>query len=172
MGKPLTSFKTLFLDRDGVINKHRPYDYVKSWDEFEFLPGVLEAFILLKDAFERIIMVTNQRGIGKGLMTETELQDIHKRMLSEIRKAGGRLDQIYYCIDINNDSLYRKPNPGMALQAQKDFPEIVFEESIMVGDSASDREFGNRLGMKTILVRHTGHPQSLLDFALSLSVEE
>jgi len=170
MEKPLTSFKTLFVDRDGVINKHRPDDYVKSWDEFEFLPGVLEAFCILPDFFGRIIVVTNQRGVGKGLITENELQDIHKRMLSEIRKAGGRLDQIYYCIDINNDSLNRKPNPGMGLQAQKDFPEIVFKESIMIGDSASDREFGNRLGMKTILVHPTGHPQSLLDFAHSLSV--
>lgn len=168
----MMTFKTLFIDRDGVINKHRPDDYVKSWDEFEFLPGVLEAFGILKEAFKRIIIVTNQRGVGKGLMTENELQDIHKRMLSEIRKVGGRLDQIYYCVDINNDSLNRKPNPGMALQAQKDFPEIVFEESIMIGDSASDREFGNRLGMKTILLHPTGHPQSLLDFALSLSLEK
>lgn len=161
-------FNTLFIDRDGVINKHRPDDYVKCWDEFEFLPGVLDAFVLLAKSFRRIILVSNQRGVGKGLMTEVDLQDIHQRMVSEIIHAGGRLDRIYYCTDTNNDSLNRKPNSGMALQAQKDFPDIIFKESVMVGDSMSDIEFGERLGMKTIFIKPTEHPKSLLDFAQNL----
>lgn len=164
-------FNTLFIDRDGVINKHLPGDYVKNWEEFEFLPGVLEAFVQLAKAFSRIIVVTNQRGVGRGLMTEVDLQDIHQRMVSEIVHAGGRLDRIYCCIDTNKDSPNRKPNSGMALQAQKDFPEIIFKESIMVGDSKSDMEFGERLGMKTILIKPTVHPRSLLDFAQNLLEE-
>ena len=164
----LMPFNTLFLDRDGVINKHLPGDYVKNWEEFEFLPDVLEAFALLAKSFRRIIIVTNQRGVGKGLMTEFDLHDIHQRMVSEIIHAGGRLDRIYCCTDTNNDSPNRKPNSGMALQAQKDFPEIIFKKSVMVGDSKSDMEFGVRLGMKTILLKPTVHPKSLLAFALSI----
>ncbi len=164
-------YNTLFVDRDGVINKHRPDDYVKCWDEFVFLPGVLDAFALLSNAFGRIIIVTNQRGVGKSLMTEADLLDIHQRMITEINHAGGRLDRIYYCTDTNNDSPNRKPNSGMALQAQRDFPEIVLKESVMVGDSKSDMEFGERLGMKTVLIKPTAHPKSLLDFAQSLHEE-
>ena len=164
-------FKTLFIDRDGVINKHRPDDYVKCWDEFEFLPGVLDALALLSSFFDRIIVVTNQRGVGKGLMSESELLDIHQRMVSEINHLGGRIDRIYYCIDTNNDSPNRKPNSGMALQAQKDFPEINFLESVMIGDSKSDMEFGERLGMKTVLIKPSLKPKSLLAFAQTLNNE-
>lgn len=164
-------FNNLFIDRDGVINKHLPDDYVKNWEEFEFLPNVLEAFVLLAKAFRRIIIVTNQRGVGKGLMTEVDLQDIHQRMVSEIIHAGGRLDRIYCCTDTNSDSPNRKPNSGMALQAQKDFPDIIFKESVMVGDSKSDMEFGERLGMRTILIQPTDYPKSLLDFALGILEE-
>lgn len=164
----IKSYRTLFVDRDGVINKHRPDDYVKSWSEFEFLPGVLEAFPILSRFFRHIIVVTNQRGVGKGIMAEKELLDIHSRMVSEINERGGRIDYVYYCIDISPDSLNRKPNSGMALQAQRDFPEIVFEESIMLGDSKSDMDFGIRLGMKTILVNQSDLKNGLYDFAKQL----
>ncbi|MFZ4456091.1 MAG: D-glycero-alpha-D-manno-heptose-1,7-bisphosphate 7-phosphatase [Bacteroidales bacterium] len=144
---------TLFLDRDGVINRHRPDDYVKSWDEFEFLPEIVELFPLLNKKFKRIIVVTNQRGVGKGVMTEANLIDIHSKMTTKIREIGGRIDKIYYCTDTNNDSPNRKPNIGMALQAKADFPEIDFSKSIMVGDSQSDIDFGKNAGMKTFLLK-------------------
>jgi len=140
----------LFLDRDGVINRHRPDDYVKTWGEFEFLPGVLESLALFNKQFKHIFVVTNQRGVGKGVMSEETLLEIHRNMMAEIEKHGGRVDKIYYCIDINNDSPNRKPNIGMALQAKADFPDIDFSRSVMVGDSESDMEFGRRAGMKTI----------------------
>jgi len=162
---PIAKYHTLFIDRDGVINKHRPNDYVKEWSEFEFLPKVTEAFSILAGYFKRIIVVTNQRGVGKGLMTESDLQAIHERMVSEIVKSGGRIDKIYFCTDTNHDSPNRKPNAGMALQAQKDFPEIVFENAIMIGDSTLDMEFGNRLGMKSYLVNHGNRKDGLWDFA-------
>jgi len=162
---PSRSYNTLFLDRDGVINRHRPNDYVKNWDEFEFLPGVLDAFIILASYFKHILVVTNQRGVGKGLMTVDDLNQIHQRMVSKIEAYGGRIDKIYYCTDINNDSVNRKPNPGMAFQAKMDFPDIDFNRSIMIGDSLSDAEFGNNLGMKTILISDENPIGNLFEFA-------
>lgn len=144
---------SLFLDRDGVINERKPGDYVKTWDEFKFLPGVLESIGILSAFFLRIFIVTNQAGIEKGVMTHEELIKIHDQMLEYILYHGGRIDEIYYCpftSDLN--PLCRKPNPGMALEAKKDFPEIDFKKCIMVGDSDGDIAFGNNLGMKTILV--------------------
>ncbi len=139
---------TLFLDRDGVINRHRPHDYVKNWEEFEFLPGVLDDLARLARRFKRIIVVTNQRGVAKGLMSEETLHDIHRRMKVEIERHGGRVDAVYTCTDLSDESVNRKPNIGMALQARRDFPEIDFSKSLMIGDSASDIEFGRKAGMK------------------------
>lgn len=143
-----TDCDTLFLDRDGVINRHRPDDYVKNWNEFEFLPGILESLAAWNRQFKHILVVTNQRGVGKGLMSEDTLLEIHKRMVEEIERLGGRIDRIYYCTDLNNDSPNRKPNIGMALKAKAEFPDIDFAKSIMVGDSESDMEFGRNCCMK------------------------
>lgn len=143
----------LFLDRDGVINTRLPGDYVTTPEAFIFCEGALEALAILAPLFERIVVVTNQAGIGKGLMSMDDLEAIHQKMLHEISASGGRIDRAYCCPNIPADkSNCRKPNTGMGLQALADFPEIVFEQSWMVGDSASDIEFGKRLGMKTALV--------------------
>ncbi len=143
---------TLFLDRDGVINKKRENDYVKNWSEFSFIKGSLEAISSLSRIFGKIIIVTNQRGVGKGLMLEDELLLIHQKMVDEITLNSGRIDKIYYCKDVEITSDCRKPNSGMAFQALKDFPEINFKKSIIVGDSFSDIEFGQKLEMKTIFI--------------------
>lgn len=144
---------TLFLDRDGVINRRLPGDYVKLWEEFHFLDGVKEAIARLNQYFIRTIIVTNQQGIGKGLMSETDLEEIHRRMKREIREAGGRIDAIYVCPEIAGArASCRKPNTGMAEQARTDFPEIDFERSVMVGDSLSDMEFGGHLDMINVLI--------------------
>ncbi|MFZ1704306.1 MAG: HAD family hydrolase [Saprospiraceae bacterium] len=144
---------TLFLDRDGVINKRIPYAYVREWSEFEFLEGVLDALAKFNTLFEKIVIVTNQAGIEKELMSHEMLHEIHEKMMEVITFHGGRIDEIYYCpFKADLDPLCRKPNPGMALEAQKDFPNIEFKKSLMIGDSDSDIAFGNRLGMKTILV--------------------
>ena len=145
---------TLFLDRDGVINKKIENNYVKSWKEFEFICGSLEAIGNLSKKFGKIILVTNQRGIGKGIMEESDLFFIHDKMLSEIKKNHGRIDKIYFCADISEKSQNRKPNIGMALMAKKDYPEIDFNKSVIIGDSESDIQFGKRLGMKTILIQN------------------
>jgi histidinol-phosphate phosphatase family protein len=141
---------TLFLDRDGVINRRKIDDCVKSVDEFLFEDGALEAIAKLSKCFERIVVVTNQQGVEKKIMTEKTLNDIHKHMKNEVEKAGGKLDAVYFCPD--SESLYRKPNIGMGLLAKQEFPNIRFRQSIMVGDAISDMRFGKKLGMKTVFI--------------------
>ena len=144
---------TLFLDRDGVINKKIDDDYVRSLDQFEWLPGVIESIKKLSSLFGRIIIITNQQGIGKGLMTEEAVESIHEHIIQSIKQAGGKIDGVYYAPHLKSEnSEFRKPNIGMAMQAKKDFPEIDFSKSIMVGDSRSDMEFGKKAGMKTVFI--------------------
>lgn len=145
-------YNTLFLDRDGVINRHRPADYVKSIDEMDFLPGSLEALKLLAPLFSRIFIVTNQRGVGKGVMTAQALEEVHAYLQRAVKDQGGRIDHIYSCTDLDKSSVDRKPNPGMALQAQQDYPEVDFTHSIMAGDSASDLLFARNTGMHSIFI--------------------
>ena len=144
---------TLFLDRDGVINRRLPGDYVKDLTAFTFLDGVLPALAIFSRLFGRIVVVTNQQGIGKGLMTEAQLAEVHRYMLRAIRDSGGRIDAVYHCPALERaGDPCRKPNTGMALQAKTDFPAIDFSRSLMVGDSLSDMEFGAVLGMVNVLV--------------------
>lgn len=144
---------TLFLDRDGVINVRLIDDYVKNLGEFEFLPGVLDAFTIFAEKFGRIIIVTNQQGVGKGLMTLQNVDKVHDFMVKEIEKQKGRVDKIYVCPQLKSDpDNFRKPSPRMAYMAQHDFPEIDFDKSVMIGDSNSDIEFGKNAGMYTILI--------------------
>lgn len=144
---------TLFLDRDGVINKKRDNDYVKSLDELEILPRIPETLAALSALFGRIVVVTNQQGIGKGLMTEDHLAEIHGHLLQKVTQAGGRIDAFYHAPQLKQEnSPLRKPEIGMALRAQADFPEIDFKKSVMVGDSPSDIEFAQKAGMLPVLV--------------------
>ncbi|MCL3853402.1 HAD family hydrolase [Parabacteroides sp. GYB001] len=145
-------YSTLFLDRDGVINKQRPHDYVKSPDEFIFIEGTLEALRLLSPLFDHIVIVTNQRGVGKGVMNMETLEEIHASMLATIALHGGRIDNIYVCTATSDSHKSRKPNIGMALQAKQDFPDIDFSRSIMVGDSFSDMEFARRACIPRFLI--------------------
>lgn len=158
---------TLFLDRDGVINVRLIDDYVKNINEFEFLPGVLEAFKIFSKKFGRIIIVTNQQGVGKGIMTMQDVEKVHAYMMKEIENQQGRVDAIYVCPQLKTDlDNFRKPSPRMAFMAQHDFPEIDLEKSIMIGDSSSDIEFGKNAGMYTILIG--GEFESLIEFASTI----
>lgn len=171
---------TLFLDRDGVINVEKNEDYVRNWDEFEFYENSLLALPTLAARFNTIVITTNQKGVGRGLMTETDLTLIHNNMLQKIKSVGGRIDHIFYCTDLENDSPNRKPQPGMAFQAKQQFPHIDFTKSIMVGNRTSDMEFGRNAGLHTVFVATT-HPETpfpdpridfrfahLLDFAKAI----
>jgi D-glycero-alpha-D-manno-heptose 1-phosphate guanylyltransferase len=146
---------TLFLDRDGVINKKIENDYVRNPDQFEWLPGVKESLLKFSKLFGRIIIVSNQQGVGKGRMTKEDVELIHEQIIKTISSMDGQIDRIYYAPQLKEEnSPMRKPGIGMALQAKKDFPEIDFSKSIMVGDSVSDMEFGKRAGMKTVFISH------------------
>ena len=151
---------SLFLDRDGVINKKLEDDYVKILSEFEFIEGVPEAMKLFADLFGKIVVVTNQQGIGKGYYTENDLNIIHHYMVDEIEKHGGRIDRVYFSPHLAADNHHwRKPNTGMALKAKEDFKEIDFSKSVIIGDSISDMEFGRKTGMITIFI----NPEKITD---------
>jgi len=152
MNNPNSSW-TLFLDRDGVINKRLPGRYIKDWSEFEFTSNCLQAIVEFGKIFKTIVVVTNQQGIDKGIMTKEELEKVHDTLRLKVKDSGGHIDRIYYCpkLAIHNPPC-RKPNIGMAWQAKKDFPHINFQKSFMVGDSFSDMEFGWQLGMRTIFI--------------------
>jgi D-glycero-D-manno-heptose 1,7-bisphosphate phosphatase len=157
---------TVFLDRDGVINRHIVGDYVRSWDEFEFLPGALEGVTVLGRNAGPIVVVTNQAGVGKGLMSESDLAHIHREMVRQVEDAGGRIDAVLYCPHrVDEGCRCRKPAPGMAEAARHQFPAIDLTRSVMVGDSPLDLEFGERLGMETVLVGE----RSLLEAAYLLT---
>lgn len=146
---------TLFLDRDGVINHEKHKDYIHNWDEFQFYDGAKEAIALFTKKFNRIIIVTNQRGIGKGITRMEDVKLIHKNMSAEIVKAVGKIDAVYFCPDVDDTSPDRKPNPGMGLKAVKDFPDIDLSKAIMIGNTISDMQFGRNLGLKTIFLPTT-----------------
>ncbi len=166
---------TLFLDRDGVINEHIKDGYVTSLDNFKFIEGSLEAISLLSNKFIRIVVVTNQQCVGKGIISEEELNIIHQHLLQKVEENNGRIDRIYFAPQlVSENSIYRKPNTGMADQAKKDFPEIDFKQSVMVGDSISDMEFGKDKGMYTVFIHPLGNSKynfnfdSLIAFAKSI----
>ena len=144
---------TLFLDRDGVINVKLDGRYVKNTSEFEFMIGAETAISKLSKIFNRILIVTNQQGIAKGVMSVKELGFLHEYMLFELKKNGGLIDKIYYCPHSASEICNcRKPNPGMIHQAIIDFPEIEIENSYLIGDSDTDILAGNKMGLITVKV--------------------
>ncbi len=154
-----------------MINHEKKEDYVYNWDEFIFYDGVLEALRILNGKFGRIVMVTNQRGIGRGLMTDADLHAIHTNMMAAITEAGGRIDKIYYCPANDKNDPSRKPNPGMAFSAKRDYPEIDLHRSLIVGNKLSDMQFGRNAGMHTVYVRNT-HPEQGPDPSIDLAFND
>jgi D-glycero-D-manno-heptose 1,7-bisphosphate phosphatase len=145
---------TVFLDRDGVINEKMPEGkYVSSEDDFRILPGVPEAIAKLNLAGICVVIVSNQRGVALGALTSELVERIHAQLQRQIKKNGAHVDAFYYCPHDKQSCSCRKPLPGLFHQAVKDFPEITPESSIMIGDSLSDIEFGNRIGMRTIWIQ-------------------
>lgn len=150
--RALDGFDTLLLDRDGVINRLRPGDYVKTAGEFEWLPGALEALRLASEKFRHIFIVTNQRGVGRGVMSREALDGIHSWMLSEIQSAGGRIDGIYCCTAVDDSDPRRKPARGMFDEILRDCPSVRPESTVMLGDSPSDRQFAINCGISFLRV--------------------
>jgi histidinol-phosphate phosphatase family protein len=152
---------TLFLDRDGVINVESIGSYITSWNEFRFHTGALDAIRSLSQMFGNIIVVSNQRGVGRGIMSMETLREINSNMRDAIVENGGRLDKVYSATAVTDEDHNRKPNTGMGMQAQQDFPFIDFKKSVMVGNSISDMEFGKRLSMYTVFLTTKHEPFSL-----------
>ncbi len=143
----------LFLDRDGVINVRKQNGYITSPDEFTFLPEAENAISRLNKFFSKTLVITNQQGIGKGLMTESDLEKIHKKMKALIESKGGHIDKIYHAPQLESEnSIMRKPRPGMINRALEDFPEISLRESWLVGDTAADLELAQNMGISSVFL--------------------
>lgn len=143
--------RAIFLDRDGVINENRA-DYVKSWEEYRFLPGVFSPLKRLAQSPFIIIVITNQSAINRGLVARSVVEEINRRMIGEIQAHGGRVDAVFYCPhrpDENCDC--RKPKPGLLLQAAEHFG-IDLSRSYLIGDALSDIAAGLAAGCYPILV--------------------
>jgi D-glycero-D-manno-heptose 1,7-bisphosphate phosphatase len=144
----------VFLDRDGVVNRKQPEGaYVTDWRQFEWLPGAVEAIARLNRAGMTVILVTNQRGIALGLYTHEQVELIHKNMRAHLALHGARVDAIYYCPHDVGECRCRKPDVGLFEQACKDFPLASADNSVVIGDSLSDIQAGQRMGMKTIFIQ-------------------
>ena len=163
--------RAVILDRDGVLNQRPPRaHYVRSWDEFRWLPDAIEALRLLKSEGYKLILASNQSGIARGVMTEENLALLHSQMRDELAAAGVSLDAIYYCPHGWDDGCFcRKPSPGMLYQAQREF-HLDLTKTLFIGDDERDEEAGVAAGCLTALV--SDH-RSLLDIVKGyLSKEE
>lgn len=146
---PVTT--AIFLDRDGVINRKPPEgEYVTRWENLHILPGVTEGIRLLKQAGFQVIVVTNQRCVAKGLITVSELEEMHRRMSDSLARTGATVDAVYYCPHETEPVCgCRKPAPGMLLDAAREHG-IELSASWMIGDSDIDVEAGKNAGCKTV----------------------
>ena len=146
---------TLLLDRDGTLNVRIVGDYVRTPEQLVMLPGILEEMPLWAGKFRHIIIVTNQRGVGKGVMTDADLAAVHRHFLSIVQAAGGRIDAILTCTALSDDDPRRKPNPGMYREARELFPDI--KKAVMAGDSHYDRDFAANAGIPFIPLQVPGN---------------
>jgi D-glycero-D-manno-heptose 1,7-bisphosphate phosphatase len=147
------SIRFVFLDRDGVINRKAAHgDYIRYPDELVLLPGAGRAVHLLNTSFRKVIVVTNQRGIALGRLSESDLLSIHEKLQTDLRRLGGHLDAIYHCPHDLDSCDCRKPRTGMFQLAFRDFPGARPENSVMIGDSESDIVAGKCMGMRTIRI--------------------
>lgn len=142
--------KPVYIDRDGVINKNRS-DYVKSLEEWIPLPGAVDAITDLSNAGHPVIVITNQSAIARKYCRISDVEEIHRHLISIVRKAGGMITGIYYCPHHPDDGCdCRKPRTGMvdSARSELDLPDGGY----IVGDANSDMELGRRTGLKTVLV--------------------
>ncbi len=145
--------KTVFLDRDGVINRNPPnMGYVRRWTEFSFIPNSRRAIRELTQDGYRIFVITNQAGIGRGLYSEESLKDIHCRMVTDITEAGGAIEAVYYCPHHPDAGCEcRKPKPGMLKRAAQEH-NVNLSSAYFIGDTTTDIQAGKRAGTMTFLV--------------------
>lgn len=155
---PMTSRRlpggAVFLDRDGVINRRIPNGYVTRLSEFEFLPDAIPGIRSLAALARPVIVVSNQAGVAKGLVTVRALEQITAWFVGEVVGGGGRIDAVYYCPHAPADGCRcRKPRAGLFLQAASDFG-VDLRQSVMIGDSISDAEAAASAGVRALLLEH------------------
>lgn len=144
---------TVFLDRDGVISIFTPNDYVKNWEEFEFIPGAVEGLKTLCNNNYRLVIISNQAGVNKGLFTKESLDRLTEKMLETLKKQGIEIAKIYYCLHTPEENCEcRKPRPGFFYKVQEELGNIDLKDTFFVGDSEIDVQAGKAAGTKTILV--------------------
>ena len=149
--QPSMSLKTVFIDRDGVINVNRS-DHVKSWGELEFLPNALTGLALLTSHGFDSFVVTNQAVVGRGLITQSELDVIHDRMIAAIATHGGRVNAILACPHRPEARCgCRKPAPGLLFEARTRYA-VDLQEAILIGDHPNDLEAARLAGCRSLLV--------------------
>jgi D-glycero-D-manno-heptose 1,7-bisphosphate phosphatase len=169
---------TAFLDRDGTINqKPAPGGYVLAPDQLRLLPGAGNAIRRLNEAGWRIVVVTNQRGIARGLMSEEDLRRVHQRLLELLEDYGGTIDRIYHCPHEVGFCDCRKPGTGLLERAREDDPEIAFERAVLIGDSQLDVDAARAAGIKTVAIgsasgacHRVADLGGAVDWALSMAV--
>lgn len=145
--------RCVFLDRDGTINVGPPAgEYIQNWGQFRFLPGVIDWIRIFNSLEFLVVVVTNQRGVARGIVRPEDLDDIHRRMVEEIEQAGGRVDQILCCPHEAGECMCRKPKPGLVLEAQARW-DIDLAASLLIGDSDTDRDLAAACGMGFVRVR-------------------
>lgn len=142
----------VLLDRDGVINHRIAGGYVTAWEQFAFLPGALEGLRLLTQRNYQLLVLSNQQGVGKGLMTAADLQEITRKFLEAVASQGGRIRGVYYCPHrAEDDCPCRKPKPGLLLNAQAEH-HFAFADTFLIGDSESDLRAAQAVGCPAIMV--------------------
>lgn len=147
----MTKRPAVFLDRDGVINENRD-DYVKSWGELRFLPGIFGALQRLRHSNYRVVLVTNQSAVGRGLITHQAAAEINRRVVAEIKAQGGRIDATYFCPHHPDAACAcRKPAPGMLLQAARELG-LNLAQSYLIGDAVSDLAAASAVEAQGIMV--------------------
>jgi len=165
-----SSASAVFLDRDGVINRPPPEGlYITSPDDFALLTGVVEAICRLNHGGFRVFVVTNQRGIARGLVSAQIVEEIHSRLQHAVGDSGGSIDHIYVCPHDDRDACAcRKPKPGMLQQAARDY-SLHLARCWMVGDKASDVAAGRAAGCRTVLL--SGSRDTAADFSAATLTE-
>jgi D-glycero-D-manno-heptose 1,7-bisphosphate phosphatase len=142
----------VLLDRDGVINRRIMGGYVTCWEKFVFLPGALDALRLLREKDYHAIVVSNQQGVGKGLMSAADLEEITRKFVAEVEAQGGRIREVYYCTHgAQEDCPCRKPKPGLLRRAQAEH-HFAFQHTFLIGDSESDLRAAQAVGCPAIMV--------------------
>jgi D-glycero-D-manno-heptose 1,7-bisphosphate phosphatase len=154
-GYNLLVLPAIFLDRDGVIIENRP-DYVRTWEDVVLIPGALQAIVNLKSSPYRLVIVTNQAGVGRGFLSLDTANQINARLVELINQAGGRIDGVFLCPHLPEDGCdCRKPRPGMILQASERLG-LDLNRSILIGDALSDIHAGQSAGIPQNMLVRTG----------------